>query len=178
MSLQTRLTSLVQAIGADIKSLQSQINALGGGGGSDPWTVQANTTASTTSSTSTPVEPFAGFTPAANTRYIVDILAIVSVGVNTTGIQAALAGPSTGITRSAVKIVSAATATSDKIDHLALNAFQLSTGSLTSPSLHLIQAIVDVGASPGAGAIRAQFKAEVAAPITVHPGSSMRWRTI
>lgn len=36
MSLQTRLDALITAIGADIKSLQSQINALPGGGGTTP----------------------------------------------------------------------------------------------------------------------------------------------
>lgn len=179
MSLQTRLAPLISALGADYKSLQAQINALGGGGGSDPWTVQAVTTAQSTTSTSTPLEPFSGFTPVANTRYIVDILAMVQSAATTTGVQSALSGPTTGITRSAVKVVSASAATTDKIDHLALNAFQVATAGLTTPNLLMLQAIIDVGASPGAGLIRAQFKTEVSgSSITIQPGSTMRWRTI
>lgn len=36
MSLATRITALAQAIGADIKALQAQLAALGGGGGGSP----------------------------------------------------------------------------------------------------------------------------------------------
>ena len=179
MSLQTRLTALAQAIGADIKRLDGRINALPSGGGSDPWTSQALSTAYVNATTAA-TDVFAGFTPAANTRYIVDVLASVQSNAATTGVQVGLSGPTTGITRAAVKVVSASGAAADKIDHLGLNAFQVATAGLVTPNLLMLQAIVEVGATPGAGNIRLQAKSEVAIAnaITIHPGSSMRWRTI
>lgn len=179
MSLATRLTALAQAIGADIKSLQAQINAIpSGGGGSDPWSHQALTT-SYTNSTVTASDVFTGFVPIANTRYIVDSLCIVNSAAATTGVQTCLAGPTTGITRSAVKIQSASAAAADKLDHLALNAFQVATAGLVAFTLLNIQAIIEVGATPGAGNVRVQARSEVAgSAIAFHPGSSMRWRTI
>jgi hypothetical protein len=180
VSLQTRLQALITAVGADIKRLDGRIDAVGGGsGGADPWISQALTTAYV-NATVTATDVFTGFAPAANTHYIVDVLASVQSSAATVGVQAGLVGPTTGITRAAVKIVSAASATADKVDHIALNAFQASTAGLATPNLLMLQAIVEVGATPGAGNIRLQAKAEVAGTnaITIHPGSSMRWRTI
>lgn len=180
MSLQTRLTALAQALGADVKQIKADIlSHTHPGGGSDPWTSQALSTAYV-NATVTATDVFTGFTPVANTRYIVDVLASVQSNAATTGVQVGLTGPATGITRSAVKVVSAASATADKIDHIALNAFQVATAGLAIPNLLMLQAIVEVGASPGAGNIRLQAKSEVAIAnaVTIHPGSSMRWRTI
>jgi hypothetical protein len=198
VSLQTRLEALASAIGADVKtniaaigtlasltttaktSLVAAINEINAKpAGADPWTSQAMAAAGYTNSTVTASDVFTGFAPVANTRYIVDILASVSAAAATTGVQTALVGPTTGITRSAVKIIAASTTAADTITHTSLNNFQTMTAGLTTPSLLSIQAIVEVGATPGTGNVRLQAKSEVAASaINVHPGSSMRWRTI
>jgi hypothetical protein len=176
VSLQTRLEALVAAIGADVKQLAADIAAAGGG--SNPWTDEARSTAYT-NSTVTASDVFTGFTPVANARYIVDVLASVHTAAATTGIQTALAGPTSGITRSAVKIQSASAAATDLLTHTVLNTFQAAAAGLTTPTLLYIQSIIEVGASPGAGKIRMQAKSEVAGSlVTVNPGSSMRWRTI
>lgn len=201
MSLQIRLANLITAIGTDYKqlrtwiagsqtadltgltttaktSLLAAINEVNAKPGTDPWTVQALSTAYT-NSTVTASDVFTGFAPAANTRYIVDILASVFTAAATTGIQTALSGPSSGITRSAVKIISASAAGTDMITHTTLNTFQVATAGLTTSTLLSIQAVIEVGATPGAGNIKLQAKSEVAASlVTVSPGSSMRWRTI
>ena len=179
MSLQSRLASFITAVGADIKQIKSDISShTHPETGADPWTHQALATGYT-NSTVTASDVFAGFTPLANTRYIVDALLSVQAAAATTGVQTGLMGPTTGIPRSAVKIVSAINATSDKIDHLSINGFQVATAGLQTPYLVSIQAIVEVGATPGAGKIRIQARSEVAnSLIIIHPGSSMRWRTI
>lgn len=180
MSFQTRLAALISAVGADVKQLRADIAALpsGGSGGSDPWTHQALTT-SWTNSTTTATDIFTGFTPVAGTRYIVDALLSVVTQAATTGVQTSLAGPTSGITRSAVKIVSSASGTTDKIDHLALNGFQAAAAGVTSISTLLsIQAIIDVSAA-STTRIRPVGRSEVAGSlVTVLPGSSVRWRTI
>lgn len=175
MSLQTRLTSLVAAIGADVKSLQQQINSLSVGSG--PWTEEIRTTAVNNSVISL-VDAFTGFAPAANTRYMVDIVASVQSNAATVGIQTQLTGPTTGITAAAVKIAAATSATADAIAHSGLNTIQANTAGLATPSLVTIQAIIEVGATPGAGNIRMQFRPETATLMTVRPGSIMRWRTV
>lgn len=182
MSLQTRLTALAQAIGADIKQIKTDIAGHthpSSGGGTDPWSVQALTTA-WTNSTITQTDVFTGFLLAANARYIVDILASVQAAAATTGVQVGLAGPASGVTRSAVKIVSAATNATDKIDHVSLNSIQVATAGLTIPSLLMVQAIIETGATvPANTPVRLQARSEVAGSlVTIHPGSSMRWRTI
>lgn len=198
MSLQSRLADLITAIGADVKADRTtmgalsalttsaksslvaainEVNAKPGGSGSDPWTYQALTTLYS-NTTITASDVFTGFTPAASTRYIVDVLAMVSSAAATTGVQCALAGPTSGINRAAVKIVSASAAGTDLITHTALNTFQAAVAGLTTPTLLLVQAIVD-NQGGGTGNIRLQARSEVAASqITIWPGSSMRWRTI
>jgi hypothetical protein len=176
VTLESRLAALITAIGADIKSLKSQMSDLLSS--SYPWSEQIVTT-TYTNSTVNASDVTSGFIPVANTRYIVDILASVSSAAVATGVQTAIAGPTKGITSSAVKIVSASAAASDLITHTSLNTFQPAAGGLTSPSLLSIQAIIEVGASPGTANIRFQAKSEVAgSAITIRPGSSMRWRVI
>lgn len=175
MSLQTRLASLVTAIGADIKSLQTQINALSVGSG--PWSEQILTTAHN-NSTTTASEPFAGFDPAPNTRYLIECVALISSNAQTVGVQTALAGPTSGIPSAGVKIVTAASTTADKVDHLLLNSFQTATAGLTIPNIYNLQAIVDVGANPAAGNIRLQMKAENNTQVTMRAGALFRWRTL
>lgn len=181
MSLQSRLLDFINAVGADYKSLASRIAALEGSasGGVDPWLKQVLTT-TYVNATVTGTDVFTGFVPVANTKYIVDILASVQSAAATNGPQVSLAGPTTGITRSAVKIVSASAAATDLITHTALNTFQAGAAGLVTPNLLMLQAIVEVGATPGAGNIRMQARAEVAATngLQIFPGSSMRWRTI
>lgn len=182
MSLQTRLASLIAAIGADIKQLNADVAALSGSGsgsgsGSDPWTYQVVTT-SWTNSTLTGTDIVAGFAPAASTRYIIESLLSVQAAAATTGVQTRFSGPTTGINQAAIKIVSAASTTADKVDHVPLNTFQAAAAGLTTPSLLSVQAIIDVGASPGAGNLRVQGRSEVSASlVTVFPGSFMRWRS-
>lgn len=209
MSLQTRLDALITAIGADIKALQTggagagtKVSALPSAGALDgtelvpvvqggiterttvadlrPWREQI-TTSTYVNATLTATDVYTGFTPAANTRYLVDALLTVQSNAATTGVQIALAGPTTGITRAAVKVISAASATTDKIDHISgLNTFQVATAGLTTPNLLSLQAIVEVGGTPGAGNIRIQCKSEVAIAnaVQIFPGSSMRWRAM
>lgn len=199
MTLQSRIAELITAIGADVKADRTtmgtlasltttaktslvaainEVNAKSGGSGSDPWTHQALSSA-WTNSTVTGLDVFTGFTPAANTRYIVDCLLSASSAATATGIQTGLAGPTTGITSAAVKISSPLTATTEQLSSIGLNAFSAPATSLTTPQLILLQAIVEVGATPGAGNIRLQARSEVAASvITLRAGSSMRWRTI
>jgi hypothetical protein len=176
VSLQTRLTALAQAVGADIKAINLQLASLSPAN-VDPW-VSEVISANVTNSTVTGSALFSGFAPTPSTRYIVDVLLSVT-GSTATGVQTALTGPTTGITRSAVKIVSASAPTLDKVEHLALNAWQIATAGLPTPSLLMIQAIVETGATVGAGKITTQFRSETAGSVvTVHPGSSMRWRSL
>jgi len=175
VSLQTRLTDLVAAVGADIKSLQQQINGISVGSG--PWTEEIRTTAATNNVIAL-ADAFTGFAPAANTRYLVDIVASVLSNAATVGIQTQLTGPTTGITAAAVKIAAATSATADAIAHTGLNTIQANTAGLAVPSLVTIQAIIEVGASPGAGNIRMQYRPETATLMTVRAGSIMRWRTV
>jgi hypothetical protein len=200
MSLATRVTDLATRTASEAKALRTLINGnvadlsalqttaksslvaainelKASGAAGDPWSYSWIASA-VTAPTTTAVDVHTGFTPSANTRYIVDALLMVTSAAATTGVQTALLGPSTGITRVAVKIVSAATVTTDKIDHIsALNTYQVATAGLTTPSLIYLQAVVDVGASPGAGTIKVAFKSEVASSaVVVQPGSSIRWR--
>jgi hypothetical protein len=178
VTLLSRLGELITAIGADIKRIDADIAALGGGsGGADPWTHQA-LTALYTNTTVTASNVFAGFTPAANTRYIVDCLLSAYSAATATGIQTGLAGPTTGITAAAVKVSTPLTATTEQLSSIGLNAFSAPGTSLVTPNLILVQAIIET-ATPGAGNIRLQARSEVAgSAINIRPGSSMRWRTI
>lgn len=145
-----------------------------------PWNEQV-LSGTYVNATVTASNVFAGFTPAANKTYLIDVLLMVQANAATTGVQTAIAGPTTGITRAAIKINSAATATTDKVDHISsLNTFQVATAGLVTPTLLYIQAIVAVGATPGAGDIRVSCKSEVAIAnaVQIFPGSSMRWRVM
>lgn len=197
MAFDARVNLLATAIGAQIKSIKAsmggltalttanktslvaainEVAAASGSGGADPWLVEWKT-AAVTNSTVTGADAFTGFAPAANTRYIVDVFLIVTAAAITTGVQTALLAPTSGMNRAAVKIVSAATSTTDKVDHLSLNSYQVTTAGITTPTLISIQAIIDVGAAPGAGNVRVGLRSEVAgSAVVVQPGSSMRWR--
>lgn len=176
MSLQTRLAALITAIGADIKNINTQLSTLLTT--AYPWLEEVRSSAYT-NSTVNASDVFTGFKPNANTRYIVDVFASVFTAAITTGIQVGLTGPTSGITASAVKIITANTSAADTISHTALNNFQTMTAGLTTPTLLSLQALVEVGASPGIGNIRLQAKSEVAGSlVTIRPGSSMRWREI
>lgn len=202
MSLQVRLSDLITAVGADYKQLRtwiagSQVADLTGltttaktsllaaineinakPAGADPWTYQAVTTAYT-NSTITPSDVIAGFVAANSTRYMIEFRGSVSAAAATTGVQVALSGPTSGITRSAVKIVSASAATTDMITHTTINSFQVAAASLTTPTMLYLDAIVEAGAAVGtASNIRVRAQSEVAgSAITIYPGSFMRWRT-
>lgn len=145
-----------------------------------PWRGEQILTTTYSNDTVTASDVFSGFAPAANTRYLVDVFLLVQSVATTTGVQTALAGPASGVTRAGVTITSAASATTQKIDYLALGAFQIATAGLTTPTPLIIQGLVDVGAAPGAGNIKVQAKAEVAGTgaIQIFPGSSMRWRIV
>lgn len=207
MSLQTRLEAFIAAVGADIKALQAggggggttvpnlpTAGALDGtelfhvvqGGISEqaniaqvrPWNEQV-LTATYVNATVTGTDVFSGFTPAANKKYLIDALLSVQSNAATTGVQTAILGPTTGITRSATKINSASAAGTDLITHIsALNTYQVAVAGLTTPNLLYIQSIIEVGATPGAGNIRVGARSEVAISnaVQMFPGSSMRWR--
>lgn len=175
MSLQTRLAALITAIGADIKSINTQLASLQANSG--PWTDQILTTTHNNART-TATEPFVGFAPLANSLYLVEVIGSIQSSVATTGVQTALAGPTSGIMAAAVKITSAASATADKVDHLGLNTFQVATAGLLTPNLYNLQAIVETAGPVGAGNIRLQLKSEANSQVTMRPGSIFRWRTI
>lgn len=199
MSLQTRLEALASAVGADIKadratmgslasltttaktSLVAAINELkasSGSGGAYPWTEQI-LTASYTNSTVTASDVFAGFTPVAQQRTLIDVLLLVSSAAATTGVQTAIIGSAAQLREGAVKIVSASAAGTDLITHTTINTFQTAVAGLTTPNLLSIQAILNWGATAPASPVKVQAKSEVAgSAITIYPGSSMRWRTI
>lgn len=146
--------------------------------GASPWLEEIRT-ADYTNATTTGTDVFTGFTPAANTRYMVDVLLMVQSAAATTGIQTALLGPAAGITRSAVKINSASAAGTDLVTHTVVGTYQAAVASLTTPTLLYIQALVTVGATPAVGNIRVAARSEAAlSTVTVWPGSSMRWRVI
>lgn len=162
----------------DMRASDGTITRIGPSAGSNPWSEQIRST-DWTNSTTTSTDVFTGFAPAANTNYLVDCLLMVFSVATTTGVQTALSGPTTGITRSAVKIQSPATTTTDMINHTALNVLQSAGGALTSPSLLVIQGIIMVGAAPNALNIRVTGRSELAGSnVTISAGSSMRWRTL
>lgn len=168
MSLQTRLAELVAAIGADIKALRAS-----------NWSEQILTTPYT-NSTTTLSDIFAGFTPQASSRYFIDVTMSVASAASTTGVVMGLAGPTSGITFSAVKVVQYLSVSSDRIAHSGINSFTTTVADYsTAPTIATIQAILETGTTGGAGNIRPQARSEIAgSPITVRPGSMMRWRKL
>lgn len=177
MSLQSRLEALASAIGADIKAIKTQIAALPAPS-ADPWSYSV-LGSTITSTVTAAADAITGPSLAANTRLVVECKLHVASAAATTGVQVGLAGPSTGVTRSSVKVVSAQTASTDMISHQTLNNWQSSAAGLLTPSLITIDGMIEVGATPGAGTVRVSWRTEVAAStVTMYPGSFMRWRTI
>jgi hypothetical protein len=177
VSLQTRLVALAQAIGADVKQIRAELAKISSGGSSSPWTDLILTSAVNVIN-QTPVDVMAGFTPVPNTRYLVDVLLSVNSASANNGVQAQLAGPTSGIVSAAVKIVSASSASADLISHVGLNVVQNATANLTAPNLLMIQAVIETGGTVGAGNIRPRVQSETATTSTIRAGSSMRWRTL
>ena len=169
MSLETRLAALVAAIGADIKALQAM--------GAEQ---QQKLTATYANATVTGSDVFAGFPPLTNKRYAIEAVMSAQSATANSGIQIALLGPSTGITRVTTRIVTPSGAAADLIANLnALNAYTVATASLATPHLILLDAIVEVG-TPGAGNLRIGARSETAAAnaVQIFPGSFMRWRDV
>lgn len=168
MSLQSRLADLITAIGADIKALKTSVG------------LSETRTTTYVNATQTATDVFTGFTPVANKRYAITAKLSVQSNAATTGVQTAVLGPASGVTRSAVRIVSADGAATVKHDNVVLNTYQVAIAGLTTPSMLIIEAIVEMGASPGAGNIRIGAKSEVAVAngIQIFPGSSMEWREV
>lgn len=179
MSLESRLTALVQSLGADYKARKAQLDQLASA--AYAWKSQIIVAPNYVGVT-TVVEPFQGFKPEANTRYQVEVWASVRVATIVNAPQAALFGPSGGnsLRYSAVKIVSAPTTTTDLVSHVQLNEFQASNSALTIPDILTIQAIVETGAGMTDSAwIRPQFRPKSAGgSYDISPGSIMSWRTI
>lgn len=145
--------------------------------GAYPWTEQV-LTADYTNTLTTASDVHAGFTPVASTRYLLEATLIVISAATTTGVQIGVTSP-TGFSRSAVKVVSAATASTDLISHQAANTFQAGLAGLTTPTILNVQAFIAFTATPGSGTVRLQARTEVAlSQITVCAGSSVRWRTV
>lgn len=123
--------------------------------------------------------PGLGFTPVANSLYVIEGLVPVQTAITTTGVQLILAGPTTGITWSAVTIHTPTASNADTPFHGALNAAAPMTAGLTAVAMARVKAMVQVGASPGAGNIRLQLRSEIAASaVTVRAGAFLRYRTI
>ena len=167
MSLQLRLSDLITAIGADIKTLRVA-------DGTDQVLTTTYTNATITGS-----DVFTGFAPAASSVYLVSVRASVLAAAVTTGVQVALAGPTTGITNAAVKIVSASAASTDLISHSGLNAFQAAAAGLTTASMLFLDALVETTTVVGTGNIRLQARSEVAgSTVSILRGSTFNWRKV
>lgn len=124
------------------------------------------------------INVFTGFTPGANKKYFIEAeLSAQAIAVDN-AVQLALLGPATGITRVAVKVITPTEATEEIESALALNAYSEQDAAMTTPSIYTLLAIVEVGATPGAGHIRVGAKALTAAAnaVRIFPGSFMRWR--
>lgn len=178
MPLAGRLSSWATQIGADIKQLRADLQAKGGSSGAEPWTHQVLTTPYTNSTTSqTPIFP--GFTPEADKTYVLDALLMVQSAASTTGVRAILTSPYDSLLESAVRFVTPLTATIDRADTTTADQFSLATTGLTFPNLMTVQAIFKYVPVFEDGPVTLAGASEIAGSlITVHPGSSMRWRKL
>jgi hypothetical protein len=145
----------------------------------DPWTVLKLAADFSTSSVAAQDVTGLGFTPAANTTYVIEAFLPSWSAAAATGIQFALAGPSSGINFSGVTIRQPMTATTEQFYHGVINTFNTAGTALTTMSLAFITAIVGVGANPGAGNLRVQLKSEVNnSAVSVKAGAVMLYRAV
>jgi hypothetical protein len=153
--------------------------ALGGGGGSDPWTVLELATDQVNSTTNT-ANVGIGFTAAANTNYLVQCYLPVVTAATTTGILLALGGPTSGCNYAAVQIRTPMTATTEQVyNPNGLNAYTTAASGMTTVALATIFALISVGPTPAVGDVRVLFKSEVAtSAVTVKAGAVLMYRTL
>ena len=120
-----------------------------------------------------------GFTPVPNTTYVIEAFLPCWSAATTTGVQFALAAPSSGLNFSAVTIRQPLSATTEQFYHGVVNTFNTAGTALTTVSLAFIAALVSVGANPGAGDIRVQLKSEVNnSAVNVKAGAVLMYREV
>lgn len=146
--------------------------------GGDGWTYE-RLGADWTNSTVTDSDIFAGFTPAANKAYEIEVKALVESAIQTTGIQVGLVGP-TGQTTISQHVRTPGTATSVLDNHLSVFGRATAGTTVAAPSILTLSAFVRYGAGPGAGNVKLQGRSEVGggSTVTMYTKSYMRWREL
>jgi hypothetical protein len=168
VSLQSRLASFITAVGADIKALQYNQAGMERRGTTD-WT----------NSTTTPTDIFTGFTPAAQTTYLVEAFLMGNTAATTTALQVALVGPTTGIGSVAIKYQLPATTNTEFLSFIAgMSNFPGNTTAPAAFALYKVEGVF-ITTTPGVGNVRFQGQSEIGGSlVTVRIGSFMRWTAI
>lgn len=197
MSLEARLASALEAVGADIKALVNRRGAANGtaplnaqgivplanlpslGGGSDPWSSAALITNSLPNSTVT-LAAVTGlsFTAAALTEYWIDLRGTFQSAATTTGIAIALDVPtgSTGV--SGFVFHPTSTTVMGSSEQVADNATTGATTGVRAAGT-AVPIIGQWKFTTGAvgGTVQLMFRSEIAASaVTILAGTRMAWR--
>lgn len=143
-----------------------------------PWTYE-RLGADWTNGTAIDTDIFAGFAPAANKSYEIEVCALVESAIQTTAIQVGLAGPS-GSTTVVQHVQTPGTATSVLDNHIATFGRALAGTTVAQPAVLRLRGLVRYGAAPGAGNVRLQGRSETGAGsvVTMYAKSYMRWREL
>lgn len=197
MSLEARLASALEAVGADIKALVNRRGAANGtaplnaqgivplanlpslGGGSDPWSSAAllansvpNTTVTLTAVTGL------SFTAAALTEYWIDIRGAFQSAATTTGIAIALDVPtgSTQVDMQTIHNVNATTLGGN--EQIADNATTGATAGVRAANTRIpFRAYGQIKTGAVGGTVQLMFRSEIAASaVTILAGTRMAWR--
>ena len=173
MSLQSRLSSLISAIGADIKSLQTQINNLSSAGGTVKTAARTADHAGVLTSTAL-VDAGMSLAVDANSRYLATAVLYLT-GNQTADNRTAIVGP-TGATAklSVLGVAPTSTATAFPIATSLLNTVvNLATAvlsgniSTTVPTAVIWTGIITVGATAGSVSVQYAQAASSALNATV-----------
>lgn len=180
MSLASRLADLITAIGADIKSLQTQINNISSG--ADPWTYLVVTPTDVPNSTVTAADVTGLSIPStlATGKYILEGKLFFTSAATTTGAQFGLVFPAQ-VDLAAMWQVPATATTSTTHNQTATATYSGGTAApVVAPadSVALLDGVFSVN-SAMASAITVQQRSEVAASaIVCKVGSFIRYRKI
>lgn len=178
MSLQSRLTELAEAIGADVKQVQDQMLLLGSSTEYDPRSAEV-LSSPVTNSTIVGANVFNGFTPEVGVTYLVEVVGAATTADITSGVRFSMAGPSTGLELGVVKFQTGRTATTSRLGYLDLNDWHNAIDGLLTPSLVEATALVRYSSTPSSGNVRFMMRSELDAIESVMlSGSFMRWRTV
>jgi hypothetical protein len=150
-------------------------------GGSDPWTIlKLAADFSTTSATAVDVTGL-GFTPSANTSYMIEGILFLRTATATVNPRAGFAWPSAGMTDGVMSIDEAQTATTQLMARGNSGAALLmAVGGLPNTTQSwpaFLYGAAVVGAGPS-GTLRVQLASETAGTsVTIKAGSFLRYRT-